>query len=908
MLKIKILLVLALIGIISTIANSFPSGKKEKVSVCDLTVEGRHNPKGLDETNPRLGWKITGPEKNIMQDSYHLIISSSLENALNAKGDVWDSGNKKSGQSQWIDIPLKMEPDTEYFWRVKITTNNGDSEWSPVSSWSTGLLSSENWTGKWIGLDSLTKYDTDTNHTRLASRYLRKEFRTGKEINRATLHISGIGNYVAEINGQRVGDDVLTPLPTDYDKTVAYDTYDVTPLLSSENAIGVVLSGGHYFAQIQKIDKMRKSFGYPKLIADLVIEYTDGTKEIVATDNTWKLSVEGPVRYANEYDGEFYDTSRELGPWTRPGFNDSAWDKAEFVSPPKGALRGSIAPNMTVYNVERPISIKKFGKRYIADFGTNNAGRIRMNINASKGDTVTIRHAELLLPGDSLLYTDNLRSAEAANHFIADGKKRDYVPDFTFQGFRFIEITGVDNLAPGDLTRELIADPMDDKGYSITIHDSPGYSGADLLNTIIDNARRGIRSNYKGMPLDCPQRDERMPWLGDRTTGCLGESYLMNNHALYSKWLGDIRDSQLEDGSISDVSPSYWQLYSNNMTWPAALPFAAEMINRQYGDPRPADDSYNAIDKFMKLVHDTKYKDGIVTHDVYGDWCVPPESPTLIHSKDPERKTDGKLIATSYFHYISKMMAKQAEKNGLEADRKRYSQWADETRRAINREFLHDGNYSNATATANLLPLAMNIVPDSLRQTVTENLLETICGKNKTHLSAGVIGIQWLMRQLSEIGKGDIAYTIATNEDYPSWGYMVKNGATTIWELWNGDTADPAMNSGNHVMLLGDLIPWCYEYLAGIRPDDNNPGFRHIILKPDFSIEAIGGVDASHPTPYGTVVSSWAKNGNEIEWNVSVPANTTATVYLPDGTEKEIGSGDYRFNTPSISDSNHKIH
>ena len=449
-------------------------------------------------------------------------------------------------------------------------------------------------------------------------------------------------------------------------------------------------------------------------------------------------------------------------------------------------------------------------------------------------------------------------------------------------------------LAPEDISRELIADRMDDENYDIRFTGARGHEAeAEMLGKIVANARRGIRSNYKGMPIDCPQRDERMPWLGDRTTGSLGESYLMNNHGLYSKWIGDLRDGQRPDGSVSDVTPSYWRLYNNNITWPAAWPFAAEMLRRQYGDERPLNESYEGLDRFMRVVHDKKFADGLVTYDRYGDWCVPPESPELIHSKDPARKTDGQLISTSYYNYLCRQMAEQARKLGKDDDAKFYDSLAAETLRAINEKYLDKGNYSNATVTANLMPLAMDIVPDTARNAVADNLIKTIVDKNRMHLSAGVIGIQWLMRELSELGRGDIAYHLATTDTYPGWGYMVKNGATTIWELWNGDTADPAMNSGNHVMLLGDLLPWCFEYLAGIAPDDADPGFRHIIMRPDFSIEALNGVEASHPSPYGLIRSKWRRDGKRILWDVTIPTNTTATLYLPDGATKELGSGNH---------------
>lgn len=880
----------------------FAFSAKAKVEVTKLTLEGRESPLGLDVRNPRFGWQILSDHKNVMQKSYQILVASSREKLNLGESDVWNSGIVKTDCSQWIELPqsIPLLPGQSYFWKVQVSTNKGKSEWSQPAMWSTGFMSEEEWKGNWIGIDSLMPWDKEERHSRLSARYLRKTFSIQpNQVKRATIYISGLGNYALSINGQRVGNDVLTPLPTDYTKTIAYDTYDVSSYLSDNNVIGVILEGGHYFAQTQNFQSnVRTTYGQPRLLANLVIDYADGSTKIIATDTTWRITANGAIRYANEYDGELYNSNLKLNGWDMQGFDDSQWQNAQIMKSPGGKLRGSIAPNMSVYQTEKPISIHQFGKRYIVDFGTNNAGRIHIKQNTSQsGDTICIRHAELLQNGDSMLYVANLRSAEATARYVADGKAVDWTPEFTFYGFRYAEITGIDHLSASDISRELIADRMDDTNTYFALTDESEKDGKSesMLNRIVANARRGIRSNYKGMPIDCPQRDERMPWLGDRTTGCLGESYLMNQHALYSKWVGDIRDGQKENGRISDVTPSYWRLYNTNITWPAALPFSCDMLYRQYGDLRPMADSYAAIKKFLEMIRRENYKDGLVVYDRYGDWCVPPESPKLVHSKDPARKTDGQLISSTYYYYLCKMMARYGRMLGYQAESDYFSAQADTTLAAVNRTYLKDGNYSNATVTANLLPLAMNLVPKEQEAEVRKNLLTTIIDKNDTHLSAGVIGIQWLMRYLSSIGKSDVAYQLATTDTYPGWGYMVKNGATTIWELWNGNTANPSMNSGNHVMLLGDLLPWCYEYLGGIRPCYQQPGFKHIILQPDFSVSRIYSVTASHPSPYGVIRSSYTRQDGFIVWIVSIPANTTGEVYLPNGKIKKIGSGDWTF-------------
>lgn len=894
----------------------------DKINTENLTVEHRTSPMGIDEQHPRFGWQITTEENDVVQTAYHIIVASTKEKARQCKGDVWDSGNVQTDSSQWVAYKGRpLAANKQYFWRVLVSTNKGKAQWSDVAQWSMGIGGDARLMAisSWIGLDTLVAGDRLERHSRMVSRCLRKTFNCKSEVRRATLHISGLGLYVASINGKRVGDGVLTPVATDYDKTVAYDTYDVTALLNANaNAIGVTLAGGHYFAQTQNYQKnVRKTYGLPKLWATLIIDYANGKQDIVVSDKTWRLSTEGAVRYANEYDGELFD-ARLYSDFSLPNYDDSQWRQASIVEAPKGRLKGNITPQIKVLQTDRPANVKPMegssdADRYLIDFGTNGAGRICLRLKAAAGDTIAVRHAELLERDGKRLYTANLRSAEATARFVGDGEWHEWHPTFTYYGFRYAEISvpqssEIDN---SSIRRELLADEMSYADNQLTLR---GDNRAMTLNTILTAARQGVVCNYKGMPLDCPQRDERMPWLGDRTIGSMGESYLFDCHALYSKWVADICDSQRDNGSISDVSPAYWMLYTDNVTWPAALPFTADMLYRQYGDLRPMHRSYDSIMRWLRLIHTKSYNDGIVSYDKYGDWCVPPERQDLIHSKDPNRKTDGALLSSTYYYYICRMISRYALMFGHADDAASLNAVADTTLTAINARYLSGGSYSNGTATANLLPLAMDIVPEASRADVEKALIKTIVEQNDTHVSCGVIGIGWLLRTLSDIGHCDIAYIMATNETYPSWGYMMGKGATTIWELWNGDTANPSMNSGNHVMLLGDLLPWAFERIGGIRPDEAQPGFKHFHLRPDFSLSnfsvqeidtanlqpslvkgSLDGVTATHRSPYGRIVSRWDSTAKALVWHIEIPANTTATIHFPNGKTKELGSGIYKF-------------
>ncbi len=865
--------------------------EKRSCELTSLTVEGREAPMGLDELQPRFGWQWVSGRNGVRQTAYRLIVSSSREKAEHCEGDVWDSGWVESSTSQWVDPgTLVLQPNRAYFWRVRGVAGKKHTDWSPVAMWTTGLLNDSLWRGVWIGTDTLLVHDSSTQHSRCTGRYFRKEFRAHGNLRRATVHVSGLGTYVLYLNGRRVGDDWLTPVPTDFTRTVAYNSYDVTSMLGDDNAIGVVVEAGYFFAPAQNYQaNVRTTYGTPRLRLDLILEYADGTTETIATDSSWRLNTEGAVRYSNLYDGEMYDSRLEFPGWTMPGYDDRNWPYAETVGDPGGEMHGNITEPVRVYAVERPVDIRRYGERYILDFGTNGAGVLRLRLRPAKGDTVCIRHAELLSHDGTRLYTDNLRSAEQAAFYIGNGREALWQPEFTWFGFRYAEITGVKDLQVNDVERLLLSDDLSAEGNYITIE------GNETLNSIVQAALRGIRSNYKGMPIDCPQRDERMPWLGDRTTGCLGESYLLDVYPLYGKWLRDICDSQRPEGALSDVAPAYWRLYNTNITWPAALPFGCEMLYRQYGDFRPMDRCYPFIDKWLRYVRGRSYDKGLITYDRYGDWCVPPEKLTLVHSKDPARVTEGRLISSCYYFYLCKMMARHAVRLNRNADADYYKKEAAITCQAINAEFLKEGTYGNSTVTANLMPLAMGIVPANEEEAVRRTLIKTIVEKNEGRLSCGVIGIQWLMRYLSSIGCGDIAYRIASNEEYPGWGYMLKNGATTIWELWNGNTANPSMNSGNHVMLLGDLLPWCFENLAGISSDLSIPGFKHVIMRPDFHTEALSGVVASHRSPYGLIRSEWHRRDSGIEWMIVLPPNTTAEVHLPDGKVKRLNSGRHWF-------------
>lgn len=877
------------------------------VRVVDLRTERMVSPLSIDTPTPRIGWRIETDKRDVVQTTYHVIVSSTLEKAQNCEGDLWDA-TVRSDQSQWIAYQGKqLRSNTPCYWRVKVGTTQGDSQWSDVAVWNVGLLTESDWSGQWIGLDAAKPWDKEEIHSQLSSRYLRKEFKLDKKVRRATLYISGLGMYEAYINGKKVGDQVLAPAPTDYRKTVLYNAFDVTAMLAENNAIGVALGNGRYYTMQQKKKPYKiANFGYPKLRANLIVEFEDGSKKTISTDTKWKLNADGAIRSNNEYDGEIYDARKEFQGWTMAGFNDKKWENAERVAIPTGTLRGAMSPNMKVLKQLDVQTLTMHGDTAIIDLGQNIAGWLKMKVSgATAGDSIKIRFAETLTK-DGRLYRENLRNALTTDCYVADGneKGRWWTPTFVYHGFRYAEITGMKNPRKENFIGEVVSDEMEQIG-TFSCSDS-------TLNQVYHNAEWGILANYKGMPVDCPQRDERQPWLGDRTRGCMGESFVFDNNLLYNKWDRDIVEAQREDGCIPDVAPAYWNYYSDNITWPAALPYSMEMQYDQFGDSSAVSRYYPAVKKWLEHMEYQYEKNGLMPRDKYGDWCVPPEDIKMIHSKDPKRVTDGTLIGTAYYYHLNKKMERFAGILGKSDDAKKFSAKAEEVKDAFNKKFLtvkkntHEAYggllypdstyYGNNTATANLLPLAFGMIDDPyVKGEVEKNILKNIITDNKGHISCGVIGVQWLMHGLTDMGRSDVAWLLATNRSYPSWGYMAKNGATTTWELWNGNTASPKMNSGNHVMLLGDLVSWIYQDLGGINSDPEKPGYKHIIMKPDFSVDEIDDINTSYKSIYGNIVSRWKKVNGVLNWDVEIPANTTATLYMPNGETKEIGSGKYSF-------------
>ena len=885
---------------ISLFLVSFVCIAQNGIKLDNLQCEMLNNPIGIDVLQQRLSWQYNTDKAEVEQLSYRIMVASSLENLRNNNADLWDSGKVKSDASIHVKYLGKaLDSRDEAYWKVKAWTTKGETDWSEPAHWSMGILTYSEWKStRWIGNNHLFEGDSIGQFSNLSARYIRKQIDVKKKVKNAKIYIMGMGLYELYVNGEKIGNQVLAPVPTDYTKNVKYNVFDVTSnLQEGENVLGTILGNGRFFAMRQEYKPYKiKTFGHPKMALQLVIQYEDGSKGTIKTDESWKFTPHGPIRANNEYDGETYDARKEIPNWNKVGFDDSDWLNLMWVQEPGGFPEAQMTPNMVVKGEVNPISIKSTNKgTYILDMGQNMVGWLQLKVKGKRGDTITMKFAESLKENGSL-YIANLRDAKVTDQYILKGgTKETWEPKFVYHGFRFVEISGFKyKPSINDFVGKVVYDDIATTGTF--------ECSNETMNQIFKNAFWGIRGNYKGMPIDCPQRNERQPWLGDRTTGAYGESFLFDNQTLYAKWLDDIKFSQTLDGGIPDVAPAFWRYYGDGVTWQGAYIKVADMLYHQFGDKRGIKDHYPYMKKWMGYMEQNYLKNDLMTKDKYGDWCVPPESLEIIRSKDPTRLTDGEVLSSAFYYHLLQIMKKFAKiTNQNKADIIHYDELSSRIKNAFNDKYFNKESfsYANNTVTANLLPLAFGMVPDNLEDKVFQNMVYQVEVVKDGHVSTGVVGIQFLMRTLTNFGRGDLAYKLASNKTYPSWGYMVENGATTIWELWNGNTANPEMNSQNHVMLLGDLMIWYFENMAGIKSSQKDIGFKQIVMKPDFDA-GLSFVNASYKSAYGTIKSHWVIKKNKLVWNITVPPNSSAIVYLPTTNSSKVKVNKMKLNKLSI--------
>jgi len=760
-----------------------------------------------------------------------------------------------------------------------LTTGEGwKSATNSETGWTTLAFDDSAWvSAKLLGEYGMQSWGIIQSDDRpLPARYLRREFSVEKKVRRATAYVCGLGISELYLNGQKVSDDVLSPAIASYDIRAFYVTYDVTEnLRRGDNAVGVILGNGRYYAPRVRVPAECRTFGYPKLRLQLNVEYTDGTMSQVVSDENWKVTDEGPIRANNEFDGEVYDARMELSGWSQTKFDDSKWERVQLVKPGAPVLTAQIGEPIRVVETIKPVAITnpKLGV-YIYDLGQNMAGWCRFKVSGPAGATVKLRHGEEV-NSDGTLYVANMRSAKAEDSYTLNGNGVEtYEPRFTHHGFRFVEVTGFPGKPELDaIEGKVVHDALPRVGEFATSN--------PLINQIYHNIYWGTRGNYRSMPTDMP-RDERQGWMGDRQEVSKGETYLFNIAPLYAQWLTDIQDSQRTDGSVPDVCPAFWPLYQDGIVWASTYMIVPHMLYDQYGDVGILQKHYDSLKQWVNYMAKFMEND-LMPRNTYGDWCFPPRlksEMTVINSTDPKLTTGGNMMSAALFYHDLQLMARSARLLGKTADAERFESLTGKIKVAFNKRYYNSefGYYDNGTQTSCILPLAFGLVPDENKAKVFAQLVKSIIVENDNHLRTGLIGGHYLMRVLSDNGRPDLAYTIATQTTYPSWGHMISKGATTIWELWNGDTADAGMNARNIVMLIGDLNIWFHEYLAGIRP--GTPGFKTIVIKPE-PVGDLTMAKANYDSIRGRISSEWHKSAGQFDLKVAIPANTTATVYLP---------------------------
>lgn len=691
----------------------------------------------------------------------------------------------------------------------------------------------------------------------------RRNFPAASHIKEANLAITALGSYRASLNGKRVGEDILTPEWTDYKKRVLYQTYNVTDLLkeNTTNTIGVTVGDGWYASGLGwKLQRYCFGDPPPRFMAQLEIQYADGRKEIVTTDKDWQTTT-SPIMRSELYAGETYDARLELAGWNTPSFKTIGWNEVIQPKTPDLIIEGQVSPPVRVTEELKPVSIKetKTGT-YVVDFGQNMVGWVRLKVQGNAGDKVTMRFAEIL-KDDGNIYTDNLRSAEATDHYtLKGGEEEIFEPHFTYHGFRYVEVTGF----PGTLTPDHLLGRVfhtDLKKIGEIKTDNA------LVNKIALNTLWGIRGNIVSVPTDCPQRDERLGWLGDAQAIWRTLSYKMDIASFSEKWMTDVIDAQSAAGGFPNVAPRVISMEDGAPAWGDAGVIVPYVTWKQTGDIKIVEDSWDAMEKWSRFVLEANpdYLWMKRRGNDYGDW-VPADS-----------TTDKDLIACSYWAYSTRLMIEMANALGKEDKVQEYADLYNKIREAFGKKFIKpDGKIANGSQTCYILALYNNLVPDELKDNAVKHLVTDIRNRGN-HLSTGFLGSTHLMPVLSDNEHHDLAMTLLLNKTYPSWGYMVEKGATTIWERWNSDTGDPAMNSFNHYT-YGAVLEWMYEYLAGLKPI--SPGFKVFQLKPHLT-EQLKDISMSFESPYGKIVSNIKQNEKVVTWDVVVPPNTTAEAVFP---------------------------
>lgn len=880
--KGHIILLLALMSLPLTTQN---------LHVQNLKCDFKTNPV-IDNLQPKFSWqlKVGADDKNILQTAYQIQVAESSEALTKGKKLLWNSEKVVSKQSLHVEYAgPQLSSRQKLYWRVKVWDNqNRESTWSEVQHWEMGLLNEADWQAQWIS-PSWEEGEKVLNPPAM----FRKDFSLNKKIKKARLYITAHGIFEAYLNGQKVSDDLFAPGWTSYHKRLQYQTYDVTDLLNSgDNAAGIYLGDGWYRGNFGFGNNWNPYGTKTALLFQLEVEYTNGKKETIISDDSWQATT-GPILMSSFYHGETYDARLEMPGWTTANFNSTNWQKVIIEDFPKNQLICPESEAVRRIQEIKPKSILQTPKgETVIDFGQNMVGWVKIKVQGGRGDTVKLRHAEVLDKAGNF-YLDNIRSARQTITYILKGEGEEtFEPHFTFQGFRYVRVDQFPvEVKAENLTAIVIHTDLEQTGH-FECSDS-------LVNQLQHNIVWGQKSNYLEIPTDCPQRDERMGWTGDvqvfAPTGCFN----FDSYTFLSKWLKDLKTDQLENGSVPYLIPDVH--YQNGSTgWGDAATIVPWTLYQKYGDKDILAQLYESMKAWVGYLEKLAGDNHLVQEgNHFGDWFY------FVHPIRNEPKpghTDIDLIATAYFAWSAKLTAKTAEVLNYPEDQQKYEALFEQIKQAFQYEFItRSGRLSSNSQTAYVLALAFELLEEGQIPVAMSFLVKNI-EERGYHLSTGFLGTPLLCNVLTKHGRTDMAYKLLLQEKFPSWLYMVKLGATTMWERWDGIKPDGTfqeayVNSFNH-FAKGAIGNWMYRTVGGIQHDEKQPGYKHIIFKPEPG-EGLTYATAELKSPYGLIASHWKIEEGKITVEVTIPPNTRASLFLPKHPKfkeaKELGSGHYSF-------------
>jgi alpha-L-rhamnosidase len=864
---------IAILIILSSALNLYG----QKVQVTDLTCEYQSAPLGIDVKVPRFSWKLNSTERGVKQKNYEIRFSTDSKFNVVGEGFVWSSKVVESDQSLHVAYSgPALKSRQRYFWQVKISDNQGNSSgWSEVKFWEMGLLNPVDWTAQWI--EPVIPGDSAGQPAPM----LRRNFDLKKVVKSARLYITSHGIYECFINGKRVGDQYLTPGWTSYNKRLQYQTFDVTALLTNgKNATGVILGDGWYRGWLAWENNKNVYGKNLALLYQLEVVYGDGSREVINSDENWK-STTGPITRNGIYYGEAYDARLEKKDWTLSSFNDNGWDGVKSTDEGKQTLVAAYGPPVQKHEVFKTVKIIKSPKgETIVDFGQNLVGWIKLTVKGKAGDQITIHHAEVL-DKDGNFYTENLRAAkQEIQYTLKGGGVEVYEPRLSFFGFRYIKVEGF----PGELKPENVE--------AIALYSSMKPAGSfttshPLLNQLQHNIQWGQKGNFVDVPTDCPQRDERLGWTGDAQAFSRTATFNMNVASFFSKWLKDLAADQGEDGKVPFVIPNVLGKGAAASTgWADASTIIPWNIYMAYGDKRILEQQYESMKAWVGFMEKSSVNDLWNTGFHFGDWLF---YRPLDDNDGRAAVTDKYLIAQCFWANSTQLMINTASVLGKDEDVKHYTESLKKIKDAFLKEYATpSGRLVAGTQTAYVLALNFDMLPENLRAQAAERLAQNVKDYGN-HLTTGFLGTPYLCDVLARFGHLDVAYSLLTQETYPSWLYPVKMGATTIWERWDGIKTDSTfqtagMNSFNHYA-YGAIGDWMYRTVAGLQ--EASPGYKEIKIAPRPGGK-LTNATAELNTLYGSARSSWKIENNTFKLSVTVPVNTSATIVLPGTTPGKV--------------------